>query len=108
MELKDEVMYATPDGVLFTKENLDRVATVVGKCMEKCVDYLKAIAKEFLGWVEEKWDRLKGLANEALESLEKVEEQKKVKALWNVPKNIKMKHQVMDRKPKFMQIRNHI
>lgn len=42
------------------------------------------------------------------EVVEKVETDKQLKATWHVPRKLKMQNQVIDRRPKFVHIRNRL
>ncbi len=99
MELKENVIYVTPDGNAFKGSVFNKLVDKVSDAWEN----IKAIIQKAASTLLDAVKKLLGIVDES-----KTNCQKRNRRSWKTPWNTTRKSQVMNRRPVFVQIRNHI
>ncbi len=114
MEFKDGVIYVSPNGIAFDEDILKEQSRTLA---EKTADIFIAVEKALVPIIKGVVDFIRKILKDVFESIksldvkkiqERIDNEQNMRQSWHVSKNTTRKHQVMDRKPKFARIRNHI
>lgn len=110
MEFKDGVMYATPNGHLFNKGDLERFAESAGKVIGTFVDSIYLAFEQLKSFVSKAVKSITKFLEEAdiKKIQERIENEKRMRRSWDAPMNMTKRSQVINRKPSFIHARNRL
>lgn len=110
MELKDGVIYATPQGHLFSKETIQEFVEKVGSAVKIITNAVNEFGKQLVEWFEKAARHvskfIKTVNPEEIQ--ERIENEKYMRQFWHVPMKISKSNQVMNRKPQFIHARSNL
>lgn len=110
MELKDGVIYATPQGHLFSNETIQEFVERVGNAFKIISKAVQEFGKLLVLWFKKASRHVSDIFKSVNieENQERIENDRYMRQSWRVPMKLKKSSQVANRKPLFIHARSNL